>query len=92
MMKMSALLQGSEVQVFIRDLKGHPVSIMVLLDAPIMTIAAKYCAKVGWSEESLPKMRFLIAGKQLKDNGKTIREWGIQKEYTVDLLLRLCGD
>lgn len=83
-------LQGSEIEVFIRDLCGKTISLWVHTDDPTSTVAAKYCAQQGYTNRH---MKLIFAGKNIHPrDGKTVADFNIQKGSTLHEVLPLCGD
>ena len=79
---------ASAVQIFVKTLTGKTITLDVELSDRIETVKTKIEDK-----ESIPSneqwLRF--EGKYLKD-GKTLNDYGIQKESTLDLLRRDSGE
>ena len=84
-------LQGSEMEVFIRDLCGKTISLWVHTDDPTSTVAAKYCDQQGYTNRHV---KLIYAGKNIhpREDGKTVADFNIQKESTLHEVLSLRGD
>lgn len=75
------------MQVFVNTLTGKTITIVV---EPCTTI--RECKKLIQSRVGLPpdRQRLVYAGKQLEDP-RTISDYVIKKEHTLDLVLNLKG-
>eukprot|EP00347_Sterkiella_histriomuscorum_P006632 403352030 len=75
------------VQIFVRTLTGKTITIEVELDDTIECIRAKIQDKPGMPPDHI---RLVFGGKKLQD-GKILSDYGLQKESTIHMVLRLRG-
>ena len=75
-------------QIFVKGLMGE-VHTVVINDSDTILTLKKYIEFVTLIPTS--QQRLLFAGKQLEES-KTLYEYGIMKESTIHLILRLSGD
>jgi large subunit ribosomal protein L40e len=85
--KDSFYLDSNLFPIFIKTLTGKTVSVEVLSDDSIAEMK-----ELIHFQEGIPpfQQRLIFAGTQLED-GRFLREYCIEKEATVHLVLRLCG-
>lgn len=70
-----------EVQIFVKNLQGKSIAIMISVSDTVDTLKEKVLARTG---VPTAEQRLLFGGKQLEP-GRTISDYGIQKENTVHL-------
>ena len=74
-------------QIFIKTLTGKTITINVLKQTTIVDIKNQIQNKIGIPSE---EQRLIFSGKQLEDNN-TLDNYNINKENTINLILRLRG-
>lgn len=78
---------NTEVQIFVKNLKGGSIPIMVSPSEAVESVFAKVQERTGIPPS---EQRLLFAGKQLQP-GRIVADYDIQKESTLHLVLRLRG-
>lgn len=76
-----------EVQIFVRNLNGKSLAIMVSPSDTVESLKAKVEEREGLPAS---EQRLLYGGKQLEP-GRILADYGVQKESTLHLVLRLRG-
>lgn len=72
------------MQIFVKNRHGVTVTLEVEPSMRIEEVKLQIQEKQGWLPEN---MRLIWAGKQLED-GRTLADYGIKKEFTLHLCIR----
>ena len=76
------------MQIFVKTVAGSTIALEVSANDTVASLKAAIAAKDG-----VPacEQRLIVGGKQLEDDGRSLSEFGVQKESTVTVVLSLLG-
>lgn len=80
--------KSNGMQIFIKKFTGKIITIYILKDALVEDVKAAICKIEGIPAN---EQRLIFAGKQLEDY-RTLLDYGIEREATIHLVLRLKGN
>ena len=83
----SKKMQRPVIQLFVKSLTGRVIVVNVTIMDSVRTLKAMIEREEGISSD---EQRLVYAGKQLED-GRILLDYNIQRDSTIDLLLRARG-
>jgi ubiquitin len=84
---------GAQMQIFVKTLTGKTITLTITSATTTDEVKAMITSKIATKDQpGIPPehQRLIWSGKQLED-GRTLASYGIEKESTIFLLLRLRG-
>jgi ubiquitin C len=75
------------MQIFVKTITGQTITLDTHLDETVESLKARIMEEV----KSLPDKQILVYGGKVLEDEKTLADYGIQKETTLHLVIKLTG-